>query len=64
MLLDDLKLEDLKLISEALDSHLYWQVNEDHSRRNSGYIMPPYTPEEQEVIDLQERVDALIRAQA
>lgn len=64
MVIEDLTLEDLKLISEALDSHLYWQVNEDLTRRNDGYVMPPYTAEEQEVVDLLERVDALIRAQA
>jgi hypothetical protein len=59
-MLVDLSNEDLALLCEALDSHLYWQVNEDHSRRNSGYVMPPYTNEEAEVMALEERLSALI----
>lgn len=50
-----------ELIAEALDSHLYWQVNDDHSRRDSGFIQEPYTPEEREVVDLETRVSGLLR---
>lgn len=50
---------DLALISEALDSHLYWQVCQDLTRRSDGFVMEPLTEEEQAVADLAERVDAI-----
>lgn len=55
--------DDIVEISEALDSHLYWQVNDDHTRRDSGFVMPPYTEEEQFVLDLTEKVNITIGAQ-
>jgi hypothetical protein len=63
----DLKLAEFAianrtLLLDALDSHLYWQVNEDHSRRNSGEILEPMTAEEREVADAETELSGLIRA--
>lgn len=48
------------LILEALDSHLYWQVNEDTTRRNDGYVLEPYTDEERYVVDVEENLRRLL----
>jgi len=32
--------EDLKLICEALDSHCYWQLSDEHYR-NDGHVCEP-----------------------
>lgn len=36
----DLTNEELELLAEALDSHVYWQLSDDHYR-SSGYVMEP-----------------------
>jgi hypothetical protein len=51
--------DELELIAEALDSHLYWQLS-DEQRRNSGFVLEPYTKEERECIELEERVRKMI----
>lgn len=51
--------EDLAAIAEALDSHLYWQVCQDLTRRRDGEVTEPYTAEEQAVVDLIAKVEAL-----
>jgi hypothetical protein len=50
--------EDLELLAEALDSHLYWQLSPE-DRRDSGYVQEPYTDEERACIALEGRVRAL-----
>lgn len=55
----DLTRGDVEMILEALDSHLYWQVNEG-DRRASGYVLEPYTEAEQEVVDLIDRIGAFL----
>lgn len=57
---NDLTTAELETIREALDSHLYWQINEDHSRRNSGHIMEPLTDAERAVEALQDKVQSII----
>lgn len=59
-LLAEFVLEHGDLLREALDSHLYWQVNDDHSRRNDGFIMEPYTEDEQEVVDVEDKLHKLL----
>ena len=49
------------LLLDALDSHLYWQVNEDHTRRESGYVLEPLTAEEQAVQDAADQLRTLTR---
>jgi hypothetical protein len=59
-MLVDLSERDLAVICEALDSHAYWQLS-DESRRNSGYVMEPYTEAEREVMALEERLQTHLR---
>jgi len=51
--------DELRMIAEALDSHLYWQLS-DEDRRDSGYVMEPYSEEEQACVDLEERIQKMI----
>lgn len=59
-MLVDLSERDLGIIVEALDSHCYWQLA-DESRRNSGYVMGPYTEAEAEAMALEERLSTRLR---
>lgn len=49
------------LVKEALDSHLYWQVCQDLSRRRDGYVFEPYTEEEQAVVNAIEQLEKLTK---
>lgn len=52
--------EDAGRIAEALDSHVYWQLSDEH-RRDSGYVLEPYTEEEQACMELENRVREALR---
>ena len=47
--LDAFVREHGELLLDALDSHLYWQVNEDTTRRNDGHVLEPLTDDERRV---------------
>ena len=35
-----LSIDEVELLGEALDSHLYWQISEEHER-NDGFVYYP-----------------------
>jgi hypothetical protein len=55
---------ELHLIKEALDSHRYWQLSDEHYR-NSGYVADPGSDDEEkaeeirDVNALEEKLEAL-----
>ena len=65
----ELSIDDLELLGEALDSHAYWQVSEDHERRD-GYVYYPEKKDrtgKEDEDDLQrwnelDRIDELIES--
>lgn len=60
----DLSPEDVDLITEALDSHAYWQLSEDQYR-NDGVVQPPGSddPDDAAVIARCEDLAARLAAQ-
>lgn len=63
----DLTSDELYLIVEALDSHVYWQLS-DPLYRNSGFVMDPGTddPEKKPLLDatneLHEKLEPMLLA--
>ena len=56
--------KDLELIVEALDSHVYWQLSDQHYRSNAAVIEPGSDNPEQAAeieasVELSERLMAL-----
>lgn len=51
--------DELALIAEALDSHLYWQLSSPERRRD-GYVMEPLTEAERNVERLLAKVQTQI----
>lgn len=52
-------LDDVALLREALDSHVYWQLSEPE-HRNSGYVLEEgETPEIREAYELESKLAAL-----
>ena len=43
--------EDLALLVDALDSHIYWGLS-DERYRNSGHVMDPGSDDEEQASDL------------
>lgn len=51
--------QELALICEALDSHTYWQLSDEHYRRN-GYVLDPGSDDSDNVEKIEE-AGALLR---
>jgi len=52
-------LRQLALVCEALDSHVYWQLSDEHYRRD-GYVNEPGSDDEDNAEEIAEAV-ALLR---
>jgi hypothetical protein len=51
--------QELALICDALDSHIYWQLSDDHYRRD-GHVREPGSDDADQAAELQ-RTEALLR---
>lgn len=59
--MDDFTDAELALLTEALDSHMYWQLAPPE-RRDSGYVMEPLTDEERECETLADKINTILRS--
>lgn len=61
-MLVELSAEDIGRLTEALDSHVYWQLS-PAERRRDGYVMDPLTDEEKACQALETRLSGLLPKQ-
>lgn len=52
--------DELALVCEALDSHIYWQLSDEHYR-NDGYVRSPGSDDPEKSADIAEAQALLSR---